>query len=476
MIRKALKTVNIFFLFLTLFLASPVTAVEYLPKNLFVDLGKKINPSVVNIATTQVIAPMPMRRGGPPMMPGPEDPFRQFFEDFLGGQRFRVPEQKVSSLGTGFIIDSTGLIVTNNHVIQNASDIQVQLIEKAKPIKAKVVGQDPRTDIALIKISSDQKLIPVVLGDSDKVEVGEWVAAFGNPFGHGHSMTKGIISAKERDIDIENSYFPFLQTDASINPGNSGGPLVSAAGEVIGVNSAIDARAQGIGFAIPINVVKKLLPELKTKGRITRGYLGVGVNTIDEKAARQLGLKSEKGALVLNVAPRSPAEAAGVQLYDVIVELNGKEIDDAKTLTKVVSDIPLGQQVKLKVLREGRAQILTAKITERPDEQVLAREPRAGPRGLPAPFELGMTLADLTPALLKELDLKTSVRRGVVVTGLAPDGLAAQAGVQVGDVILDINKRAAKSTREALKLFRRGNNVLRIVRDTETLLVFMEVR
>ncbi|MDZ4676382.1 MAG: Do family serine endopeptidase [Oligoflexia bacterium] len=474
------KFINISLTLILIATAAPkamaLSSNDPLPRNLFIELGKKVNPAVVNIYTTQSV------RGGGRQgyFPGmPQDPFEQFLQEYMGQGR-RAPEQKVASLGSGFIIDTTGLIVTNNHVIANAADIRVQLTEKAKKTyKAKVIGRDARTDVALIKIDTTEKLTVTVLGDSDKVEVGEWVAAFGNPYGHGHSMTKGIISAKERDIAELETAFPFIQTDASINPGNSGGPLVNADGEVIGVNSAIDARAQGIGFAIPINVVKRLIPDLKSKGRIIRGYFGVAISNIDERVMKQFNLKSDRGALIVNVSPGSPAERGGIEPYDIVTEFNGKEIENAKSLTNAVGETPVGQTAKVKVFRDGKTTNLTIKTTERPDEESVAQEsPRAPrlPKGMTAPYNLGMMLADLNPTIARQLQLQDAPKRGVVVTGTQDGGLADQAGLEIGDIILDVNKKRALSAREALKNIKPGVNSLRVLRGQVTLLIFMEAR
>lgn len=448
---------------------------EYLPKNLFVDLAKKINPAIVNISTTQV---MPGRTMGGR---GPRDPFQDFLEDFMfGGPDQRPRARKFSSLGSGFIIESDGLILTNNHVIQNATDIQVQLTEGAEETyKAEIIGQDSRADSALIKISVKQKLTAVELGDSDKVQVGEWVAAFGNPFGHGHSMTKGIISAKERELDDPNLSFPFLQTDASINPGNSGGPLVSADGKVIGVNTAIDARAQGIGFAIPINIVKRLLPDLKSKGKVTRGYLGVGINALTPEMIEQMGLKTKKGAIVLNVQQGSPADEAGLEIYDVVTEFAGKPVNSAKDLSNLVADTAIGVKTELKIIRNNKPMTLQVRIAERPDENVVAKKgaaPQLKRKGVEASMKIGMTLGDLTPELAKQLDLKNAPQPSVVVVGVEPNSIAAAAGIQLGDIILDINKKRVTSADRANTLFTKGNNLLRLLRDDNTFLVFLEVK
>jgi len=454
---------------------------------IFIDLGKKIDPAVVNIATTQILRGRPGSNFGYPGMPMPNDPFRQFFEEFMGPQGGnggpgmpQPPEEKVQSLGSGFIIESSGLIVTNNHVIQGASDIQVQLTESSKKTyKAKVVGADKRTDIALIKITAEKPLPFVTLGDSDKVQTGEWVAAFGNPFGYGHSETKGIISSKERSIELENASYPFLQTDASINPGNSGGPLVNTSGEVIGVNAAIDARAQGIGFAIPINIVKKLVPQLKTAGRIVHGFLGVGIANVDEKMIKQFRLQTDHGAIVLSVSPGSPADKAGIRNYDIITSINGKELDGARDLTNIVAEAAVGSMISINLIREGRAVTTKAKITERPDEIAQAQgagdnsDRMAGP-GINAPYNLGMTMADLSPQLARDLELQDAPAHGAVITGVKQNSLSDQAGLQAGDIILDINKKPVRTAKEASKNLKKGANSLRILRGQTTLIVFMD--
>jgi serine protease Do len=453
----------------------------------FIEMGKKVDPAVVNIATTQM---MHGGRGGGgggygyPGMPMPNDPFRQFFEEFMGPQGMQPQqEEKVQSLGSGFIIDADGLIVTNNHVIQGASDIQVQLTEASKKTyKAKVIGADKRTDIALIKISAEKPLPFVTLGDSDKVQKGEWVGVFGNPFGYGHSESKGIISSKDRSIELENANYPFLQTDANINPGNSGGPMVNTSSEVIGVNSAIDARAQGIGFAIPINIVKRLLPQLKANGKIVHGFLGVGINTVDEKMAKQLNLKTDHGAIVLSVSPGSPAQKAGIQPYDILVTINGKSIDSARDLTNFVAESSVGSVLTLGLIREGKSKSVKAKITERPDELAQnnsedeSPETQGTPHGVVAPFNLGFYIADLTPQIVKQLELQDVPAKGVVVTAVRQGSLADQAGIQVGDVILDVNRRTVKTARETVKSLKKGTDSLRILRGNATLIIFMDTK
>jgi serine protease Do len=337
---------------------------DALPANLFVELAKVINPLVVNISTSATV-----RRSQ-------RDPMQDMIEKFYGIPQQQDPwgnkPQRVG-LGTGFIIREDGLIVTNAHVIRDADIIEVQLTENSeKQYKAEVIGSDARTDIALIKIKPDIKLSVASLGSSKDVEVGEWVAAFGNPYGHGHTMTKGVISSKGRSIREINK-FPLLQTDASINPGNSGGPLVNSKGQVIGINSAIDARAQGIGFAIPIDEVKSILPILEKSGSIKKGFVGVDLADLDGNTLMYLGLEEDnRGSLIRGVLTNGPAEKAGLKLYDVIIQINGQKVSDTQDLVNKIADVEPNSKITVKYLRNNKGQALekTATITveERPSE------------------------------------------------------------------------------------------------------------
>jgi serine protease Do len=313
----------------------------------------------------------------------PEDMFRHFYGDFFGqdsGNPFAGPRGRRSpgiqpqsaprsqALGTGFVIDESGLILTNNHVVQGADEIKISFTEDPaeKPVEAKVVGRDPDIDVALIRVKTSRKLVPLKFGDSDTLEVGEWVAAVGNPFGQGHSLTHGVISANGRTAPD----FPlasYLQTDAPINPGNSGGPLVNTRGEVIGINSAIDARAQGIGFAVPINLVKKVINQLETNGTVARGYLGVMVGSLTPDLADQVGMpKDAEATIVSHVYPGSPAARAGLEPYDVILEAGGKPVKTANELTTQVASLEVGASLPLKIQREGHVKSLTIKLGQRP--------------------------------------------------------------------------------------------------------------
>ena len=340
-----------------------------LPANLFVELAKAINPSVVNISTSALA-----QRGEP-------DPLREMLERFYGmppdQQNWDNKPQRLG-LGTGFIIREDGLILTNAHVIRDADLIEVQLTENSeKQYKAELIGSDSRTDIALIKIKPDVKLSAVSLGSSKDLEVGEWVAAFGNPYGHGHTMTKGVISSKGRAIQELNK-FPLLQTDASINPGNSGGPLVNSRGQVIGINSAIDARAQGIGFAIPIDEVKVLLPMLEKNGSIRRGYLGVDLQDLPPQLVQSLGFdENHVGSLIANTLLDGPAEKAGLRPYDVITEVDGYKIKNSQDFMDKIADLEPGKKIKVKYLRNNRgnavAKSATVTVESRPNEKELLK-------------------------------------------------------------------------------------------------------
>ena len=340
-----------------------------LPANLFVELAKAINPSVVNISTSAVYKPQA------------NDPMREMLEKFYGitpeQNNWNNKPQRIG-LGTGFIIREDGLIITNAHVLRDADIIEVQLTENAeRQYKAELIGSDARTDIALIKIKPDVKLKAVSLGASKDVEVGEWVAAFGNPYGHGHTMTKGVISSKGRAIQEINK-FPLLQTDASINPGNSGGPLVNSKGQVIGINSAIDARAQGIGFAIPIDEVKTLLPALERGESLRRGYLGVDLQDVPMQLVRSLDFdENYTGSWIANTLINGPAEKAGLRPNDIVTEIDDKKIRNAQDLMDRISDLEPGKKIKLKFLRNNRgepvAKTATVTIGARPNEKELLK-------------------------------------------------------------------------------------------------------
>src|SRR3990167_3964815 len=349
----------------------------------FIQLASTLNPAVVNISTeTEIKIPRRMQRppkGAPNGGPTPQNPneefFWKFFEDFFGGPYPFPPDQKQQSLGSGFVIHEDGYIITNNHVIEKADQIWVTFTEEenGKKYKAKTIGIDPKTDIALIKIDADRKLPVAPIGDSSSVQVGSLVLAIGNPFGHGHTVTMGIISATGRQLPsaIFSPYTDYFQTDASINPGNSGGPLINIKGEVIGIATAIDVRAQGIGFAIPVNIAKELIPHLKEKGKVIRGWLGVGIDKLTPEMQEKLNFpKNVKGVIVTEVFEGDPAAKAGVKPYDVIYEFDGKPITSQRDLISAVGGSSVGSSATLKVYRDGKSKSIKVKLSERKEEEI----------------------------------------------------------------------------------------------------------
>ena len=427
----------------------------------FASLAKKLTPVVVNISTTQVSG-----AGQGFASPfGEEDPFGEFWRRFFGGPLPRGPHRQ-RSLGSGFIVDQDGSILTNHHVVENAEKITVKLAD-GREFEAEVVGQDSKTDIAVIKIDTKNNLSAAVLGDSDHLEVGEWVLAIGNPFGLDSSVTAGIVSAKSRIIGA-GPYDDFIQTDASINPGNSGGPLINLSGQVVGINSAIFSRTGGnigIGFAIPINLVKELLPQLKNKGKITRGYLGVHIQKITPEIAESLGLTKARGALVANVAEGGPAESAGVKVGDVIFKFDGKEIEESHDLPIVVARTPVGKKVVMKVLRDKKEVTLSVAVGELKEKEIVASVRESG--------ELGLTVQGVTPQIAESLGLDHT--DGVVVTAVEPGSPADDAGLRRGDVILEIGKRRVRNLadyKKAVAGIKKGKAVRFWVARGETKLFF----
>src|SRR5689334_10916377 len=424
----------------------------------FVNLTKKVKPIVVNISTTQVSEGRGSQQEfGSPFGGGEEDPFNDFWRRFFGGPVPRGP-QRQRSLGSGFIIDADGSILTNNHVVENASKIVVKLSDDQE-YEAKVIGRDQKTDIAIIRIEGKPNLPAASLGDSDKLEVGEWVVAIGNPFGLDSTVTSGIVSAKGRHIG-QGPYDNFIQTDTSINPGNSGGPLINLRGEVIGINTAIFSRTggnMGIGFAIPVNLAKELLPQLRGKGKVTRGYLGVLIQKVTPEIAESLGMDKNSGALVANVSKDGPADKAGVKVGDVIVEFDGKEVKDSGDLPILVARTAVDKKAQLKVLRDKKEVTLTVAVGELKDEEVVATAPEKG--------ELGLTVQRLTPQMAESLGLEKS--EGVVVTAVEPGSAADEAGIRRGDIILEVDRKTVRNLDEYKKAIagaRKGRGVLFLVR------------
>jgi serine protease Do len=436
----------------------------------FAPLAEQVKHAVVNISTTQVI------KGGSihPFM-GPNSPFREFFgDDFFKRFFGEMPqgEMKTHALGSGFVIDDKeGLILTNNHVVEKATEIKIK-VESGEEYDAKVVGRDPKTDLALIKVKPDGDFPkPAVLGDSDALRVGDWLMAVGNPFGLGHSVTVGILSAKGRIIGA-GPYDDFLQTDAAINPGNSGGPVFNMNGEAVGINTAIVAQGQGIGFAIPINVAKELLPQLKS-GKIVRGWLGVMIQDITPELAKSFGLKETKGVLISQVVDGSPAEKAGLERGDVIVEYSGKEVENAHTLSRLVAATAPNTQADIKIIREGKAKTISVTIGTMPEETA---------EGKPAPETeesvWGLTVQDLTPELAQRFGLGEE-EKGVIITEVKPGSPAADVGLRPGDLIKEVNRNKVenlKGYREAVKKAKKEQGLLLLVkREGGTFYVVLEL-
>lgn len=422
----------------------------------FVDLAEKVKGPVVNISTTKVIK-------GHPLQPflNPDSPFREFFGDEFFKRFFGDSPQgqmKTHSLGSGVLIDASGLILTNNHVVEKADEIKVKL-ESGKEYPATVVGRDPKTDVALIQIKPDAGVPkPASLGDSDATRVGDWVMAVGNPFGLGHTVTVGIVSAKGRIIGA-GPYDDFLQTDAAINPGNSGGPLYNLNGEIIGVNTAIVAQGQGIGFAIPINMIKELLSQLKS-GKVVRGWLGVMIQDITPDLAESFKLKETKGVLIADVVEGGPADQAKIERGDIVTRFNGKEVENAHSLSRLVAATAPDTKVTLDIIRDGKASSLQAMVGTMPEG---AGEPAAGPKSGAA---WGLTVQNLTQELAQRFGWSRG-EQGVVITEVEPGSPAAEAKLRPGDLIQEVNRRKVKNLRDynqAIEGTRKEASVLLLVR------------
>jgi len=403
----------------------------------FTELAKNCSPAVVNISTVKTVNGGAGRVfehffGNPH---GQQDPFGRYFEDFLRNQPQR--EFKQASLGSGFILDKAGYIVTNNHVIDGADEIEVKLND-GKEYRAEIIGSDNSTDLALIKIKADHALPVLTLGDSDKLEIGQWVLAIGSPFGLEHTVTAGIISAKGRVIGA-GPYDDFIQTDASINPGNSGGPLLNMNGEVVGINTAIVNGGEGIGFAIPINIANTVFEQLKSSGSVTRGWLGVGIQDLDDNLKEYYGIS--QGVLISEVFPGDPADKAGIQPNDIVLSINGNPVDSSRDLSKQIADLPVESTAEVKLNRNGKIQTVNVTIARR-DEVKLGTTGQGKPPE-PAEGSLGMQLSDITPDIARRFGLADT--GGVMVVEVKPDGKSAVAGIQEGDIIKEINHRPVKN-------------------------------
>ncbi len=426
----------------------------------FADLVEILQPSVVNISTTSVV-----RQRGPfqrrPNSPfGGNDPFDDFFKKFFGGDS---PQQefKRQGLGSGFIMSKDGYVVTNNHVIDKASDVEI-ILQNGDKYEAKIVGKDPKTDLAVLKFEPDQEIQEVHFGDSDSLRIGDWVIAIGNPFGLGYTVTAGIVSAKGRSLGL-GAYDDFIQTDASLNPGSSGGPLFNLKGEVVGVNTAIVARGQGIGFAIPIDMAEFVIEQLKSGGKVVRGWLGVYVQKVTPEIASSFGLNEDEGALVSDLAPDSPAEKAGIIRGDVIVEYDGQKVNDVSDLTNMAAVTPPGTEVSVKVIQDGKTKNMKVKLEKFPDQEAQVKDE--------VRKSLGLTVRQLTPKIVKRFNIDHD--EGVIIADVDQGSVAGDAGLKPGDIILEINKKPintlanysavledVKPGDTALFLVKRGNNTI----------------
>ena len=424
----------------------------------FADLAEKLLPSVVNVSTTQTVKPEQHSERNTPELPQfpPGSPFEEFFKDFFNHNRSQKqgePEaetRKATSLGSGFIIDPAGYVVTNNHVIADADEITVILHDNTS-LKAEVVGRDTKTDIAVLKIKSDKPLVAVEWGDSDKSRVGDWVLAIGNPFGLGGTVTAGILSARQRDIN-SGPYDDFLQTDASINRGNSGGPMFDMDGQVIGINTAIyspSGGSIGIGFAIPSALAHEVVSELITEPDHTvhRGWLGVRIQAVTDEIADSLGLDKAKGALVASVSDNGPAQAAGIQPGDVILTFDGKRVEDMRHLPRLVAETPVDKMVPVTVWRKRKDTSLQVKVGRLTETETASATdtPKTAPKSDADTVKaLGMTLSDVTPELKEKYSLGDGAK-GVVVVDVVKDGPGAEKGLRPGDVIMEAAQEEVKT-------------------------------
>jgi serine protease Do len=441
----------------------------------FVPVVKAATPAVVNIATSRTI-----KRSGEEMQsPFMDDPvFRHFFgEEF--SRRFQVPkERRENSLGSGVIVDASGYIITNNHVVAKADEIKVLLNDK-REFSGKVIGTDPKTDLAVIKINASN-LPTIPWGDSDKLEVGEYVLAIGNPFALNSTVTMGIVSAVGRaNVGIAD-YEDFIQTDAAINPGNSGGALVNSRGELVGINTAIFSRSggyMGIGFAVPANMTRTVMQSLIKSGKVVRGYLGVQIQPVTTELAKQFKLKESRGALVSDVVAASPAAAAGIRDGDIITAFNGKQIDSPATLRNTVAATEVGKKVNVELLRDGKTVTVEIKVAELPKDVAKADDEESITGDSKGTALAGIEVRNLTPDIAKQLSLPAG-SAGVLVQGIRPGSPAEAVDLQPGDVIIQINRQAVGNTsdfkRLAAKVGKKDNVMLRIIRNGSKLFIVIK--
>jgi serine protease Do len=416
------------------------------------DVSEQVIEAVVNISTSQKVE----ARSGPatPNVP-PGSPFEEFFEEFFKNRRGpggdNAPNRgprRVNSLGSGFVVDPSGIVITNNHVISDADEISV-ILTNGEKLKAEIVGRDQKTDLAVLKVKSEKPLKAVKFGDSDALRIGEWVIAIGNPFGLGGSVSAGIVSARNRDIN-SGPYDNYIQTDAAINRGNSGGPLFNLAGEVIGINTAIyspSGGSIGIGFAVPSKNAVAVIDQLRQFGEMRRGWLGVRIQQVTDDIAESLGLKPVRGALVAGVDDKGPAKPAGIEPGDVIVKFDNKDIKEMKDLPRIVAETPVGKDVPVTVVRKGKEETKTVKLGRLEDaekQQVAARSDTKPEEKSVVQKALGLDLSNLNDDLRKRFKIKDSVK-GVVITAVEPGSAAAEKRLNAGDVIVEVAQEAVAS-------------------------------
>lgn len=425
----------------------------------FADLAEKLLPSVVNISSTQRIENNETFENLPQFPPG--SPFEDFFEEFMDRQDNSGPSTPPASLGSGFVIDAKeGYIVTNNHVIKGAQEVRVTFHDD-ETIEADIIGRDEKTDLAVLKIKDEKKLSATGWGNSDDLRVGDWILAIGNPFGLGGTVTTGIVSAQQRDINA-GPYDDFIQTDASINRGNSGGPMFNAKGEVIGINTAIfspSGGSVGIGFAIPTNLARPIIDQLIEHGRTRRGWLGVRIQSVTEEIAESLGLTETKGALVASITPKGPAEKAKLQPGDVILQFDGKDIPDMRALPRIVAETPIGKKVRILLWRDGKerkSKVSVGELEKAEEEGLLAVGPKSKADTTVAIETVGLNIAPLDDSARDTYNIPSSVEEGVLIVNVEDNSEAAEKGLSEGDVIVEINQQPIATPREAKRFFERA--------------------
>ncbi len=407
-------------------------------QNVFINLADRVKPAVVNISPVSVSA----KSGESLRERGPNNP----------------------GTGSGVIVDKDGTVVTNNHVVADAKEVEVRLSDKSKYI-GQVIGRDPDTDLAVVKITADRDLPTVPFGDSSKVRVGQWAMAVGNPFSLDRTVTVGVVSGLERDAVRLSRYEAFIQTDASINPGNSGGPLFNIKGEVIGINTAIINYAQGIGFAIPSNMVQQVVNQLRSKGKVVRGWLGIGIQEVTPELAAKFGIKESDGILVNDVFENEPAARAGLKPGDIIAKVNGRRVETPSALSRSVAGLAPGTKVELEIIRNGEHRSLPVDLGERKEETVVASIPASPP---PQPeVKLGLNVQDLTPELADKFKIKD--QKGVLVSKVDAGSVAQEQGLREGDLIKEVNRQIVNTAEEfktAVAQTKKGDSVLlRVVRE-----------